>query len=117
MRDILAILLIQSALGCALAAIVWLTVGGDAAAAALLGTGICVLSHGFLAARLLLSPDARLLRALWLGEIGKIALTVVLFGGVLATLQPPPLWLLLGYIVAQLGTFSGLLLPSDKRGA
>ncbi|MEO0973510.1 MAG: ATP synthase subunit I [Pseudomonadota bacterium] len=117
MRDILAILLIQSALGCAFALVVWLTRGSEAAVAALIGAGICVLPNGFLAARLLLSPDARLLRALWLGEIGKLALTVVLFAATLSALQPPPLWLLLGYIAAQLGTFSGLLLPASKRGA
>ena len=119
LRDLLAILLLQCGLG-ALGAGLALAFGGAAAAgAALIGAGICVVSSAFLAARLLITQEPKqLLRALWLGELGKLALTVVLFALVLTTVgvaQRQPFWVLIGFISAQLGTFGGFWLPGDKR--
>lgn len=114
MRDILRILLVQSGLGLAVALFAWGVDGAGASGSALAGTAAAVLPAAFLGLRLALSPADGLLRALWLGEIGKIALTVVLLGAVLAAFDVAPLWLLLGFIAAQLGAFSGLLLPLDK---
>jgi F0F1-type ATP synthase assembly protein I len=119
LRDILAILLLQCGVG-TLGAIVAFAVSGTAAAgAALIGTAICVVPSAFLAARLLMSQaPEQLMRALWLGEIGKLALTVVLFAVVLTTVsvaQERPFWVLIGFITAQLGTFGSFLLPSGNR--
>ncbi|MEO0974733.1 MAG: ATP synthase subunit I [Pseudomonadota bacterium] len=112
MRDVLGILLVQTLAGLAVALIGWIAAGAAQAAAALLGTLAVVVPNGFLGLRLALSPPDGLLRAMWLGEIGKIALTVVLLGAMLATWQPTPLWLLLGFVAAQLGAFAGLLMPT-----
>ena len=57
-------------------------------------------------------PGARaLIRAAYTGELGKLALTVLLFGIVFVAVRPlaaGPLFA--GFIAAQLVTFAGLLL-------
>ena len=91
--------------------------GRLAAVSALLGGAIAVIPNAFLAARLL-SPGAgssgkSLLRAAWLGEIGKLVLTALLFTIVLVTIRPiSGLGLLGGFIAAQLTIFSAPLLGS-----
>ncbi len=100
----------------AVALVALATSGAAAAGAALIGTALCVVPNGFLAARLLLSRASQLMRAIWIGEIGKLALTVVLFGAVFSILRPAPLWVLLAFIVAQFGTLAGLLLPTETNG-
>lgn len=114
-RQILVILLVQSALGLAVGLLALASAGGGAMGSALLGTLAVVLPNAFLGLRLALSSADGLLRAMWLGEVGKIALTVVILGAVLASLEPAPAWLLLGFVAAQLGAFSGLLLPTDNN--
>jgi F0F1-type ATP synthase assembly protein I len=121
LRDLLAILLVQCGLG-SLGAVLALAVsGGTAGLVAMLGAAVCVLPSAFLAVRLLLCQDPeQLLRAAWLGEIGKLGLTVVLLIVALTSVEAArtqPIWLLTGFISAQFGALVGLLLPAGKRKA
>lgn len=109
-QPIVTILLLQVAAS-ALVAIgfaVWL--GQLAAVSALLGGVIAVVPNAFLAARLL-SPRAganarALLRAAWLGEIGKLVLTALLFAVVFVSIRPLSAPAVFGgYIAAQLMFF------------
>jgi ATP synthase protein I len=122
-QPILLILLAQAlvALVVALGLAFWQ--GRLAAVSALLGGAIVVIPNAFLAARLL-NPGAgssgkSLLRAAWLGEIGKLVLTALLFTIALVTIRPiSALGLFGGFIAAQLVIFAAPLLDSgwlDKR--
>jgi F0F1-type ATP synthase assembly protein I len=78
MKTVRNILLTQLAAGLVLAAVVWFWLGSDRAVPTLLGGLIGVVPNAFLAARLM-SPRAAfsaqgLLRAGWLGEVGKLAI-------------------------------------------
>jgi len=113
------LLLAQIGVSVGLAALLWLGRDGTAAASALLGGMIAVIPNAFLAARLLSSArDANagaLLRAAWIGEIGKLLLTAVLFGVVFAFVRPlSALSVFGGFIAAQLVVFGALL---GNRGA
>ncbi|MEX0733509.1 MAG: ATP synthase subunit I [Steroidobacteraceae bacterium] len=120
MRTVRNILLAQLAAGLALAAIVWIWLGSDRAVPTLLGGLIGVVPNAFLAARLM-SPRAgssakRLLRAGWLGELGKLAIAAVMFAAVFATLKPlHPGFLFAGYIATLLALPVGLLFDRDER--
>lgn len=89
--------------------------GGVAAASAALGGATAVVPNAFLAARLL-TPTSDLghramLRSAWLGETGKLLLTVLGFGvifGFVRPLAPPAVFA--GYIAAQLVVFGALLM-------
>ena len=51
------------------------------------------------------------MRAAWIGELGKLALTVLMFSIVFVTVRPLAAGALFaGFIVAQLVTFAGFLL-------
>jgi ATP synthase protein I len=122
-HPILLLLLTQVATVLAVAAGLALWQGRLAAMSALLGGAIAVIPNAFLAARLL-SPRAgasarALLRAAWLGEVGKLLLTALLFAVVLVTMRPiSALGLFGGFIAAQLVIFLAPLLGSgwlDKR--
>lgn len=88
--------------------------GQVAAVSALLGGAVAVIPNAFLAARLM-TPAAggnasSLLRAAWIGEIGKLVLTVVLFAAVFASVRPlSALAVFGGFIAAQLVVFGALL--------
>lgn len=88
---------------------------GVVAVSALLGGLAAVVPNAFLAARLLAPPgeDARaVLRSAWLGEIGKLLLTALLFGLIFALIRPlsaPAVFA--GFIAAQ-GVVLGALLLS-----
>ncbi|NNF67817.1 MAG: hypothetical protein HKM98_09950, partial [Gammaproteobacteria bacterium] len=58
------------------------------------------------------ATDAQsMLRAAWLGEIGKLALTILLLVAVFALLRPTrPGWLLVGFVVSQLSNWPALYL-------
>jgi ATP synthase protein I len=82
---------------------------------ALLGGLTCVIPNAFLALRLVVprrDPGAEgLMRAAYIGEIGKLALTVLMFSLVFTLVRPlaaGPLFA--GFIAAQLVTFSGFLM-------
>jgi len=114
---ILLILLAQAAVALAVALGLALWQGRLAAVSALLGGAIAVIPNAFLAARLLTpgagSSGKALLKAAWLGEIGKLVLTALLFTIVLVTIRPiSGLGLFGGFIAAQLVIFGAPLLGS-----
>ncbi len=93
--------------------------GSDLAIPTLLGGLIGVVPNAFLAARLM-SPRAgssaqSLLRAGWLGEVGKIVIAAVMFAAVFATLRPlHPGFLFAGYIATLLALPVGLLFERGR---
>lgn len=116
----LKVLLGQAAVGLAVAAAFWASGGRVAGYSALLGSLACVIPNGFLALRLAVprrDPGAReLLKAAWIGEIGKLALTVLIFSLVLALVRPlsgGPLFT--GFIASQLMVFLGVWLRDDEE--
>jgi ATP synthase protein I len=119
-RTIRNILLTQAVTAVGLAAIVWLWLGTERAIPTLLGGVIGVVPNAFLAARVM-SPRAgasarSLLRAGWLGEIGKLVIAALLFAVVFATLKPlHPGFLFTGYIATLLAMPVGLLFDGKER--
>lgn len=119
MSTVRNILLAQLAAGLVLAAVVWIWLGSDRAVPTLLGGLIGVVPNAFLAARLM-SPRAgssarSLLAAGWLGEIGKIAITAVMFIAVFVSLKPlHPEFLFAGYIATLLALPVGLLFDRGR---
>jgi ATP synthase protein I len=58
-----------------------------------------------------------MMRAAWVGEIGKMLLTVLLFGAIFGLLRPiAPLAVFGGFIAAQLCVFGALLLNTAASG-
>jgi ATP synthase protein I len=114
MRTVRNILLAQLGAAVGLALIVWIWLGFERAIPTLWGGLIGVVPNAFLAARVM-SPRAgssakSLLRAGWLGEIGKLAIAAVMFAAVFATLKPlHPEFLFAGYIATILAMPVGLL--------
>ena len=113
------VLLAQLGLTVALALIFWGTDGRVSGYSVLLGGLTCVIPNAFLALRLAAprrDPGAgALVRAAYIGELGKIALTVLMFSMVFTLVRPlaaGPLFA--GFIAAQLATFSGLLMRDRK---
>jgi len=85
-------LAVQIGLGVVLAAVLWGYLGEVAGYSALLGCLASVVPNGFLALRLAVPRrDAgakSLLQAAYIGEIGKLALTVLILSIVFATVRP-----------------------------
>lgn len=120
-RVVKNVLLAQTGLTLALAAVFWGFDGLVSGYSALLGGLTAVVPNGFLAARLLLprrDPGAgALLRAAYLGELGKLALTVLMFGAVFALVRPLAAGALFaGFVAAQLATFAGFMTRSKRYG-
>ncbi len=119
------ILLGQLGLSVVLAMLFWGIGGRVSGYSALLGGLTCVVPNAFLALRLVVPRRDRgasgLVRAAYIGELGKIALTVLMFSLVFTLVRPlaaAPLFT--GFIAAQLVTFSGFLMRDreetrDKR--
>ena len=112
---IVTVLVGQLVVGAVLAVVLWGLAGRVAGYSALLGSLTCVIPNAFLATRIVLArrdAGARaLIRAAWTGELGKLALTVLMFSIVFVTVRPlaaGPLFA--GFIAAQLVTFAGFLL-------
>ncbi|WP_405225436.1 ATP synthase subunit I [Lentisalinibacter sediminis] len=100
---VLKILLAQTGLTLFLTAAVWIGYGTVPGYSLLIGGLICILPNAFLAARILKADLEGLMRGAWLGEIGKFALTVLLFGVVFALVRPLSyVAVLAGFILAQL---------------
>lgn len=120
MQTVRNILLTQLAAGLVLAAAVWIWLGSGRAVPTLIGGLIGVVPNAFLAARLM-SPRAggsakSLLRAGWLGEIGKLAIAAAMFAAVFATLEPlHPEFVFAGYIATLLALPVALLFDGDER--
>jgi ATP synthase protein I len=87
----------------------------------LLGGAAAVVPNGFLAARVL-KPNRdtsakAMMRAAWIGEIGKLLLTTLLFGVIFGFVRPiQPLAVFAAFIAAQLVVF-GALLVGNGGGA
>jgi ATP synthase protein I len=119
MRTVRNILLTQTGVAVLLAAIVWIWLGSDRAIPTLLGGLIGVVPNAFLAARLF-SPRARssaksLLRAGWIGEAGKLAITAALFAVVFATWRPlHPGFVFAGFIATLVALPLGLLFDGRR---
>ena len=115
MNPVLGILLAQAGSGAVLAALFWGMGGSVAGYSALLGSLTCVIPNAFLALRLVVprrdpGPGA-LVRAAYIGELGKLALTVLMFSIVFMLVRPLSAGALFaGFIAAQLVTFSGFLM-------
>ena len=113
------ILLAQLGLSVVLAAVFWGMKGVVAGYSALIGGLTCVVPNAFLALRLIVprrdpGPGA-LVRAAYIGEIGKLALTVLMFSIVFTLVRPLAAGALFaGFIAAQLVTFSGFLMRDNS---
>jgi ATP synthase protein I len=108
-------LLVQLCVSVMLAAVLWVWMGEVAAASALLGGAAAVIPNGFLAARVLQpsgdSSAKAMMRSAWLGEIGKVLLTALLFGVIFGFVRPiEPLAVFASFIAAQLVVFGALLI-------
>ena len=106
------VLLAQLGLTLVLGMLFWGTDGRVSGYSALLGGLICVIPNAFLALRLAAStrdPGAKaLVRAAYIGELGKLALTVLFFSMVFTLVQPlAAVPLFVGFIAAQLAIFAG----------
>jgi len=115
----LKVLAAQIGIGAVLAVVFWGLQGPVAGYSALLGSLTCVIPNAFLALRLVVprrDPGAgALIRAAYIGELGKLALTVLMFSIVFALVRPlsaAPLFT--GFIAAQLATLAGLVMR-DKN--
>ena len=115
----LRVLVAQIGIGAVLAVVFWGLRGPVAGYSALLGSLTCVIPNAFLALRLVVprrDPGASaLIRAAYIGELGKLALTVLMFSIVFALVRPldaAPLFA--GFIAAQLATIAGLVMR-DKN--
>jgi F0F1-type ATP synthase assembly protein I len=119
MHTVRTILLTQAATALGVAAIVWIGLGSERAIPTLVGGMIGVVPNAFLAARVM-SPragaDAKsLLRAGWLGEIGKLVIAAILFIAAFRTLEPlHPGFLFTGYIATLLAMPVGLLFDGRR---
>lgn len=119
MRTVRNILLTQLATAAGFAAAVWIGLGAERAVPTLVGGLIGVVPNAFLAARVM-SPRAgasaqSLLRAGWLGEIGKILIAAVLFVVAFKVLKPlHPGFLFAGYIATLLALPVGLLFDRGR---
>jgi ATP synthase protein I len=107
-------LLVQLCVSFVVAAVLWAWMGEVAGVSALLGGAAAVIPNGFLAARVLQpSRDTSakaMMRSAWIGEIGKVLLTALLFGvifGFVRPLSPPAVFA--SFIAAQLVVFGSLL--------
>lgn len=114
------VLMWQLLVGVVLAAVLWGVFGKVAGYSAALGGLTCVIPNAFLALRLVVSRRDRgaeaLLRATWIGEIGKLALTVLIFSLVFSLVRPlSAAALFAGFIATQLMVFSGLLMRSTQE--
>jgi ATP synthase protein I len=110
-------LLAQVCVSVVMAVALWVWVGEVAGVSALLGGATAVIPNGFLAARLLQpSTDQSakaMMRSAWLGELGKMLLTALLFGVIFGFVRPiQPLAVFASFIAAQIVVFGALLLGS-----
>ncbi len=117
---ILRVIFWQFLVAMVLAAVLWGVFDKEVGYSAALGGLICVVPNAFLGLRLLAprrDPGAQaLVNAAWIGEIGKLALTVLFFTLVFTLVRPlSAAALFAGFITTQLVTFSGLLMRSREE--
>jgi len=101
---IIRILIYQLVATVVMASIIWFFAGKVAGYSSVLGGLICLVPNIFLGTRLMLSNrNARgILRAAYLGELGKVILTTLMFGLVFFKVKPlNALYLFLSFMVVQ----------------
>ncbi len=115
----LKVLAVQIGLGAALAAALWGFFGNVAGYSALLGCLASVVPNGFLALRLAVprrnSGAKSLLNAAYIGEIGKLALTVLILSIVFVTVRPlaaAPFFT--GFVFTMMVPLLGLLIRDNE---
>ena len=116
---VVKVLLAQLGVTLVLGVLFWAIDGQVSGYSAFLGGLTCVIPNAFLALRLAVprrDPGAgALVRAAYIGELGKLALTVLMFSMVFALVRPLAAGaLFVGFIAAQLVTFSGFLMRDKK---
>ena len=109
------VLLVQLGLSTVISLLFWGLKGHVSGYSALLGGLTCVIPNAFLALRLVVprrDPGAgALMRAAYVGETGKLALTVIMFTIVFTLVRPIAAGALFtGFVAAQLATFAGFLM-------
>ena len=109
------VLLLQLGLGMAVAALFWGANGYVSGYSALLGGLTCVVPNAFLALRLAVPRDGSgsrpLLNAAYSGEVGKLALTIIMFTLIFTLVRPLAAGALFaGFIAGQLALFAGFLM-------
>ena len=114
------VLLGQLGLSVVLGTLFWGLTGFVAGYSALIGGLTCVIPNAFLALRLVVPRrdpgPGGLVRAAYIGELGKLALTVLMFSIVFTLVRPLAAGALFtGFIAAQLVTFSGFLMRDNPR--
>ena len=119
-NPVVVVLLAQLGLGIATATIFWGVNGIVSGYSALLGGLICVIPNAFLALRLAVSGQKAgaesLVRAAYIGELGKLALTVVMFIVAFTLVRPLAAGsLFAGFIAAHLATFAGFLVRDNSQ--
>ena len=114
-RRIFSIVGAQAVAGSAVAAMVWALFGGLPGFSALLGAGVYLIPAlafaTFVAAGIALGRAPKVqLHNLYVGEVFKLAVTVILFTVVFAAVKPlDPLFFLTGFIVTQATMIAVLL--------
>jgi ATP synthase protein I len=113
-------LLVQVCVSLVSAAVFWGWMGGVGAVSALLGGVAVVIPNAFLAARLLRPTRdeslTAIMRSAWIGEIGKLLLTVLLFAAIFGAVRPlEPVAFFSGFIAAQMVIFGALLIGGAQR--
>ncbi len=116
----LKVLLAKIGIGAVLAVVLWSIYGDVVGYSALLGSLVCVIPNAFLALRLAVprrDPGAEaLVRAAYIGELGKLALTVLFFSLVFTLVRPlSAAALFTGFIATQLVTLTGLLMQRGQE--
>lgn len=110
------VLMWQLLVGLGLAAILWSVFGNVVGYSALLGSLACVLPNAFLGLRLVVPrrDPGQLKRAAWVGEMGKLTLTIVIFTLVFTSVKPlNAAALFAGFIASQLTVFGGFLMRDE----
>ena len=110
----------QIGVGAVLAVGLWSIFGDVVGYSALLGSLVCVIPNAFLALRLAVprrDPGAQaLVRAAHIGEMGKLALTVLFFSLVFTLVKPlSAAALFAAFIATQLVALSGLLMRPGQE--
>ncbi len=116
---IVRVIVWQFLVGSVLAAVLWGVFGKVEGYSAFLGGLAAVIPNAFLGLRLVVprgDPGAgALVGAAWIGEIGKLALTVLIFTLVFTLVRPLSAAALFAtFITTQLVIFSGLLMRDEQ---
>lgn len=109
---IIRVLIYQLLATVILASIIWFYAGKVAGYSSVLGGLICLVPNIFLGTRLMLSSrNVRgILRAAYLGELGKVILTTLLFGLVFFMVKPlNAMYLFLSFMIVQFAVSLELL--------